>query len=405
MKDEATASMDDAKASPILKPREKIPVNTTEGTLYVRHLLFVDISKIAEFFKMDPPALADAGRAVLLRLTSMTSASEDKTEVDKAIFNSLNEQDLRSLATTIAKESHLGALAEGDSLTALGRAVQEEIKRATKEFAKTFAEVKRSWDSKFVTLPETIRAALQSSLIGIDDISKRLRESSAVEFFQKSFVESTPAIEQYLRANKTIIDATNSSDVGGNVITADGKPGSMFNRYFPPPIELPDFETLPIGRAAKATEEMARQITEVAGLLGEMGARIGELSTTIVGTAVPEWMKNLEGDRESTRKTLDQARNSLRWTKWAVIVSVLVTMLMTGWQVWLAREYKLDNDRQQNAIESLLRGQLEVAQQFRKQAAEDADKARALFDSLATTQKEKISPPQPKISHSKSDGK
>ena len=335
----------------------------------------------------------------------MTPASGDKTEVDKAIFDSLKEQDLRSLATTIAEVSHLGALAEGDSLTALGRAVQEKIKGATNEISKTLAEAQRDWDSKFVTLPETIRASLQSTLIGINDISKRLRESSAVEDFQKSVGDSIPAIQQYLRANKTTIDAANSSNVGGDFITADGKPGSMFTHYRLPPIELPDPETQPIGRAAKATEETARQITEVAGLLGEMGARIGELSTTIVGTAVPEWMKKLEGDRESTRKTLDQARNSLRWTKWAVIVSVLVTMLMTGWQVWLAREYKLDNDRQQNAIESLLRGQLEVAQQFRKQAAEDADKARALFDSLATTQKEKISPPQPKISHSKSDEK
>ncbi len=406
MKDETAASMGDEKKSPTLpKPREKIPVNTSQGTLYVRHLSLKDMPNIAKFFKAEVPDLAAAGRAVLLRLTSMTRSSKDESEIDKSILNALTEQDLRSLAATIATESLLSPLTEGDPLLALGRAVHEDMKRSLEQLSKTLADIKEKWDSQSAIFGETTRASLQSTIFGIGDISKRLRELPSVEAFHKAIVDSKSPIEQYLRTKNPIIEAVNAPDVAGDFITADGKPGRFFDRYLPQSIELPDPETQPIGRAAKATEEMARQITEVAGLLGEMGARVGELSTTIVGTAIPEWMKKLEGDREATQKTLDQARNSLRWTKWAVIASVLVTMVMTGWQVWLAREYKLDNDNQQNVIESLLREQLEVARQFRKQAAEDADKARALFDALPSFEKEKIALPRPKASPSRSTGK
>lgn len=394
----------DAKTTRILKARKKVAVHTGQGTLYVKYLALGDISKIAKIFKQDAPDLAAVGRAVLLKLTSMTSASEDNNEIDEALFKALTEQDLRSLASTIATESHLSPLADGDPLVELGRAFHETIKRATKEVSKTLSEVKSTWDSQWATIGESTRAALQDSLLGINDISKRLRESSAVETFIKTVREakSTSAVEEYVHTNKQFIDAAKVSEVEDSFITADGKRGSAFNHYRPPPIELPELETLPIGRAANATEETARQITEVAGLMGAMVAGVGDLSTTLVGKVVPEWMKKLDEDRESARKTLDQAKNSLRWTKWAVIASVFLTV----WQVWLAQEYKLDNDKQQTAIEDLLREQLGVMQQFRKQAAEEADKTRKLVEALSSsTENKKFPTAQPNTSRSKSDGK
>jgi hypothetical protein len=44
---------------------------------------------------------------------------------------------------------------------------------------------------------------------------------------------------------------------------------------------------------------------------------------------------------------------------------------MTCWQLWIAREYKLDNDRQQLTSEALLRNQLQISQDLNAQLSGD----------------------------------
>ena len=62
--------------------------------------------------------------------------------------------------------------------------------------------------------------------------------------------------------------------------------------------------------------------------------------------------------------------------KWALEAAVVLSALMTGWQVRLAREYKLKNDEQQESDELLMRLQLAAIRELNihltRKAADEA---------------------------------
>jgi hypothetical protein len=143
-------------------------------------------------------------------------------------------------------------------------------------------------------------------------------------------------------------------------------------------IQIPKYEETPAGqaagRAAIAGEESARQLREVAGLAGQMAEQMGKLQTVFLTDVLPQWFKNLENGSDATNKTLSQAERSLFWAKWALLASVVVSVVMTSWQVWIAHEYKIENDIQQNTSESLLRQHLIASQELNKQLVADSNR-------------------------------
>lgn len=50
---------------------------------------------------------------------------------------------------------------------------------------------------------------------------------------------------------------------------------------------------------------------------------------------------------------------------------------MTGWQLWVAREYKADSDVQQRVLEELMRAQLKTVEDLNQQVAEEGKALRA----------------------------
>lgn len=54
------------------------------------------------------------------------------------------------------------------------------------------------------------------------------------------------------------------------------------------------------------------------------------------------------------------------------MASVILTVLITGWQLWIGGGYKLENDAQQNTSESLMRQQLVAPQELNEQLAVDS---------------------------------
>jgi hypothetical protein len=83
-------------------------------------------------------------------------------------------------------------------------------------------------------------------------------------------------------------------------------------------------------------------------------------------------VKQVENSQKDAKDAFNQAATGLSWTKWAVITSVVVTALVTWWQVWVARDIDLDNTEQQKRVETILQGwQLTAQETLAKQLERD----------------------------------
>ena len=96
---------------------------------------------------------------------------------------------------------------------------------------------------------------------------------------------------------------------------------------------------------------------------------------------LPSWIKQVEHDQNGAKESFDQAASGIRWTKWAVIASIVVTMLATWWQVSVARDIDRDNSVQQQKALDILREQLAMQQKFAEQQARESEKLRELLGS------------------------
>jgi hypothetical protein len=103
-----------------------------------------------------------------------------------------------------------------------------------------------------------------------------------------------------------------------------------------------------------------------------MAEQMADLHTVFLSSVLPEWFNNLESSADATNTTLRQVESSLFWAKWALVASVAVTVMMTGWQVWLAAQYEAANDKQQARSELLMTQQLSALQELTKQVAKQS---------------------------------
>ncbi|RIX48375.1 MAG: hypothetical protein D3M94_05685 [Rhodocyclales bacterium GT-UBC] len=373
----------------VLTPRKKVAVDIDGQTLYVRHLSVGDIRLLSPLVEA-PEFTGDLrklGEAAIKCLASTSQDAEDRTALDDSLFKALSESDLSTIARTIADVSNLGPLPDGLACDVLGAAIKQELEQQSERLAKIASDFKQSVDKSFGSISESVRSALTDNMVGMSAIQEALRSTSALESLRKQYSDlnspgastlSAALAASALKiptASESLRQAIEKSSFSNSAAEAlargrnEHEPMEFINVR---PIELPDPEKSPMGRAARASEETARQVQEVAGLTAAMAAQIGELSQTIVTRAIPEWLNKIEGDRLSAQATLEQARDSLKWTKWAVTVSVVMTVAMTGWQVWLASEYKKDNDEQQEVALKLMSEQLKNAEALNRQLAADA---------------------------------
>lgn len=131
-----------------------------------------------------------------------------------------------------------------------------------------------------------------------------------------------------------------------------------------PPILPPRPEETKIGKATLATAE---QLQEVVRLNSEMVSHVSGLTEMFVKNVFPQWQQKLANDQaaaqeaqrlaeeETTRRqreaqaSLNQANKSLKVAVWALIASVVVTIGATGWQLWVAKQYREEDARSQAA--------------------------------------------------------
>jgi hypothetical protein len=137
-------------------------------------------------------------------------------------------------------------------------------------------------------------------------------------------------------------------------------------------------ENSPIGRAAIESAENSRLLAQ--RMDGLVAVVVG-LNQTLVTEVLPSWITQVERDQKGAKESFDQAASGIRWTKWAVIASIVVTMLATWWQVSVARDIDRENSVQQLKTLDILREQLAVQQKVAEQQARESEKLRELLGS------------------------
>lgn len=130
------------------------------------------------------------------------------------------------------------------------------------------------------------------------------------------------------------------------------------------PIHLPRPEETKIGKATLAT---ADQLQEVVRLNSEMVSHVSGLTEMFVKNVFPQWQQKLANDQavaqeaqrlaeldtarrqKEAQASLNQANKSLKVAVWALVASVVVTIGATGWQLWVAKQYREEDAKSQAA--------------------------------------------------------
>lgn len=343
--------------SMMLKDRK--PVTTSQGTLYVRHLSVGDMKTFAGYFdeKKDKAShdLRALGELALKTLVCTDNDPEKTSALTEETFSQLSDTDIELLINGVIEVSGFTPLPESKTLESFGSIVFDEITSNINRTKETTESLKRSMSSAFGSLSQSAMKSLVDSMSSLNAVRDSLKLSPAVEAFRKVQEDHDRLLGGM--AHKEFLDKAKILDM---------------SQHRMPELYMPKFEETPIGRAAIASEDSATQLREVAGLVGDMADKLATLHTVFLTEVIPQWVDSLEKNSGAMRTTLSQTEKSLFWAKWALFASVVVTILMTVWQIWVAREYKLENDQQQSDSVLIMKEQLKASQELNKQLKVDA---------------------------------
>lgn len=340
----------------VVRRRNRIPVEIAQGRLFARHIVTGDLPVFSKYLNENNSGaetdFSELGKLGILRLVCTDETGDCVPALTEESYTSLTEADVAALAKAVSQACEFSSSADSGSLTALGSALAKYLSALAKQLNKSSEAIRQSVGANFANLSATVQATLGDRFSALSAARNALGTSTAVEAAQLA----------HERLNSFVGQAVAGVPRVGDAITPPSRPLIVDIEPFRPP----KFEETAAGRtaarAASASEESAKQLSEVAGLMGTMAEQMAALQTVFLSEVLPQWFQNLEDGANATRTTLRQTESSLFWAKWALVASVVVSIVMTGWQVWLAREYKLENDKQQENTELLLRQQLKAAQ-------------------------------------------
>lgn len=339
-----------------LRLPERERVDTTQGTFYARHMAISDFDAFKAYFAKEKSDvdLKLLGELALKSLVCTTAGPDKTVGITEHIYTQLSDNDIKALSEAVAKACNLGPLPEGEPVSMLGSLMFDQMSEQAKRITESTAQIQQTLAKHFGSLSKTVKAALGESMLDLSVARESLKFSPAVEALYKAQSDQERMFGDLTKGLHTESDKR-----------IDYEPVPLRNL-------IPKFEETPAGRAALAGEESARQLREVAGLVGDMAEKLGKLHTVFLTEVMPQWTENLKQASEATNVTLNQAEHSLVWAKRGIFASIVVTIVMTGWQIWVAHDYQSDNDAQQKITESLLKQQIQAVQETNKQLAENS---------------------------------
>lgn len=327
--------------------RDRVAVECSCGLFYVRQ------AKVSDFFyfaSIEDENSRKLGERIFRALVSdKEEEGEESEHLDINLFGKLTDEDIQCLAKTIVEQNDWGALPNGDALEELGKAALDDI-------------LKYSDSSKRLAgLAEKYSFLSNPSLNAIQEAARKFESLS----FNARVLDSlnSPSVKAMQEAVKGI-DILNSRAVESiykNNLDERAQIGGLFKtRPTEPPLRLPRIpkqEETPVGKAALESAESTRITAQKVDALVEA---VGEINRVIVHQVLPQWFEHVQATQASSQQSISQAASSLRWTKWAVIASVVATVATASWQVRVTRSIDIANTAAQLRIEELLQRQLET---------------------------------------------
>ena len=208
-------------------------------------------------------------------------------------------------------------------------------------------------------------ADIRESLAGTESIQAALRAARLPEESWRKSLTGTGAIDKAMRD----LNAQNA------IAQINLRAAYDVPRFESPP----RFEETPMGRATLESVDHSRHVAEK---MDSLVVVVAGLNQTMVQDVLPAWFNKIEEDQRAAKGAIDQAARGLRWTKWAVIASVFVTIAATWWQVDVAKSIDHESSVQQRRVEAVLREQLSAQQRLLDQQARDAAAMREFVATL-----------------------
>ncbi|WP_310349255.1 hypothetical protein [Pelomonas aquatica] len=359
----------------------KRAVETSLGTLFVGWHTRREFASFA-----DEPDLEVLGRAAVCLLTGRSEHKGDKTALSEDEMAALSPADILALGEGVVKVNGWGELAAGSGFKELGQAIKDAAKReAEKEREQAEALQKRLKASYGHLSPETFEklarqmggVSAATAMLGLDSgIAAALQDQKAMDAafggsatraaIMGALKDASP-LSDVLKMRRNLDVTLGLSDR----ITALPSPIESPQIQ---PFEFPQPEDTPLGRAAlQNTENTKEALARMEVLVGVVGG----LNQTIVNDLLPQWAKQIKEDQDGAKTAFEQAGESLKWARYAVYVTVvltlLVTLLATWWQVRVARDIDDGNTKQAKQLLEVMKSQLKVQKELKEQQAAEAE--------------------------------
>jgi hypothetical protein len=332
----------------------KAVVETSIGRIYVRHVYTSD------WKQFESEDAVELGRSVVQHLCNRVEDKSESGPLEEKDLEELSEADFCSLVPVVAQKNGWLELPMGAGLKELGNAAKAAKVQLLENHKKTLADMRKSIDLSYGFLGKDTLNKLQEQMAGLVDIRKAM-----------SAAEGLGEINRELNQIGTLRGMETAQD----------------RKFLMQTLPRPE-DTL-LGRATLESAENSREVAQKMDALVEI---IAGLNQTMVKDVLPEWVKQVKSSQKDAKDSFDQAADGLKWTKWAVITSVVVTVLVTWWQVWVARDIDLENTQQQTRMEAILEKQLATQENLVKQLERDTAAMReeiAVLKSLAAAQPKK----------------
>ncbi|MFJ7809596.1 hypothetical protein ACIQYQ_02095 [Pseudomonas asiatica] len=331
----------------------KTKVATSIGQLYVRDFNRRDMAAVAG--ASWPDDLEAAGLLVLSRILTRDGDNHDASPLQPDEFERLTQEDITSLVPVAYRHCGAESLDGSESLAGLGKVVKMEADHFTKNTKEMFSRFRT------VVTPETV-SRYQVSLDGLKSLTDHIHSLPKLGITTQPRSKSWPL----------------------------GSPLAEPQRQKPVPT-LGDI-VQPAERSAQASEKSLETLTIMSGELLRMAAAIGDATTSVM-QAIPEFMLHLENNKKS-------ASTTMKVTIGGLVFSALVSLGLTGWQVFLAKEAGKSSDKQSAAVLTALRIQLEEsrhAQTALSQQLQETQMKNEALNARLITALERMPPPVVKV--------
>ena len=345
---------------------EKQAIKTSLGTVYVRHPTVRELAFLE--------GREDLGDAVLRLVVGRSADKTDRTGLPDKDFVALEDADIALLVPAAIRMCGWPPMPGAVTVNELGVAARAGLEAHKEKLNSLVEGMRQKIEVDYSFLGKEPLDRLKDQMSGLAAL-----RTGVGSFFPEGRKETDSPSELLRRATGgSMLDLTRTFKDGASIPPGVNRPDPA-RTLSVEQLRIPRPEDSPIGRATLQTAEQMGLLVEEMGKLADI---VGGLNQTLVADVLPAWFAEVESGQQQAEVTLKQAAAGLRWTKWAVIASVVATLITAAWQVYVARDIDKGNGVLQERTEAVLKEQLKAQQALIEQQARDAEALRQTLSRL-----------------------